>query len=154
MLARPRFQALALQPFFLLKLYLCLLRRAGVELSGYEEPVFVRMLGRSKCESHDDELRIHRGLYRDDIWAAHTRQMYRVASLLTSVRLPRCHVYLAGDGDIVLTQRCGDEVLSAYIYILQPLFSVAPNFAQCDEVKVFIRYGFAYHAFQVVLVLR
>ena len=126
MLARPIYQVLASQPFCLLKFYICLLMRADVELSRHEEPVFVRMLCINNCENHDDEWRIHSGPYWDDVWAAHTRQMYRVASLLTSVRLPRCHVCLAGDDDIVLTQRCGDDVLSAYIYIFQP-FSVAPQ---------------------------
>ena len=102
------------------------MRRAGVQVSGYEEAVFLTMLRSTDGENHDNELRLQRGRQLDDFWIAHQRQGDAGVVGRLIFRLPRCHVCLAGGGLIMPSEHLGDEILSAHRALVQPLF-VAPT---------------------------
>ena len=132
--------------FFCDRRWFLTVRRADVQASRYEEVALLTMRRSSGGEHHDDELRLQSGRQLDNLWIAHQRQADAGVVVRLMIRLPRCHVCLAGDGLIMPSEAAlGDDFLSVHNAVLQPKF-VAPNFAQVDHVKVLLSDSFGYHA--------
>ena len=122
------------------------MRLADVQLSGYEEPLPVFMLGSINGENHDYELRIHAATQLDEFWLVHERQTDVCVVVRVRFRLPRCHVG-SERGGCVCFKHPGNELLGSHWArcMVQP-FVVASNFAKSEQVKVLLMNSFVYHA--------
>ena len=100
----------------------------------------------SNRETHHHELRVQTANQRDDLRRAHQRQADAAVAVRRRFRQPRGHVCSLGDGLKRSREHLADEALGGPMRAVRESSSVASDFAEGEQVKVFANDAAAYHA--------